>query len=114
MISNELAHAEKVIIAALDEQSIPHPESMQWMPTPFKGQWGFGSNVCFQAAALEARSGKKINVPEREINVELSEEEIARRLGRWQPLVPRTKTGFLALYSQLALPPEQGGAMQKW
>lgn len=65
MFTDELAHAEKVIIAALDEQSIPHPESMQWMPTPFKGQWGFGSNVCFQAAALEARSGKKIRVPER-------------------------------------------------
>jgi len=65
MFTNELALAEKAIITALDKQSIPHPESMQWMPTPFKGQWGFGSNICFQAAALEARAGKKIRVPER-------------------------------------------------
>ena len=65
-------------------------------------------------AIIEDGDMVEINVPKRQINVRLSEEEIARRFRDWHPLAPRTKTGFLALYSQLALPPEQGGAMQKW
>jgi dihydroxy-acid dehydratase len=55
-----------------------------------------------------------MDIPGRALNVELTEEEIARRLRDWQPLEPRTKTGFLALYAQLALPADQGAAMQKW
>jgi dihydroxy-acid dehydratase len=55
-----------------------------------------------------------MDIPGRALNVELAEEEVARRLENWQPPEPRTKTGFLALYAQLALPAEQGAAMQKW
>ena len=65
-------------------------------------------------AIIEDGDMIEINVPDRKVNVELSEEEIARRFKDWHPIEPRTKTGFLALYAQLALPPEQGGAMQKW
>jgi arginyl-tRNA synthetase len=32
---------------------------------PFGGTWGFGTAVCFQAAAAEARSGRPVRVPER-------------------------------------------------
>jgi dihydroxy-acid dehydratase len=56
----------------------------------------------------------EMNIPERMLHVELTEQEIARRMKAWRPLEARTKTGFLALYAQLALPADQGAAMQKW
>jgi dihydroxy-acid dehydratase len=56
----------------------------------------------------------QMDIPQRVLNVGLTEQEIARRMKGWQPLEPRTKTGFLALYAQLALPADQGAAMQKW
>lgn len=56
----------------------------------------------------------EMDIPGRALNVELTGQEIARRLEAWQPLEPRTQTGFLALYAQLALPAHQGAAMQKW
>jgi dihydroxy-acid dehydratase len=56
----------------------------------------------------------EMDIPKRVLNVELTEQEIARRLKDWRPPEPRTKTGFLALYAQLALPADQGAAMQKW
>ena len=63
MFEQELNRATNAIQNNLTEQLIPHPESIQWMPTPFKDQWGYGSNVCFLAAALEARDKKGIHVP---------------------------------------------------
>jgi dihydroxy-acid dehydratase len=65
-------------------------------------------------AIIEDGDMIEMDIPGRALNVELAEEEVARRLERWQPPEPRTKTGFLALYAQLALPAEQGAAMQKW
>jgi dihydroxy-acid dehydratase len=56
----------------------------------------------------------EIDIPARTLHVRLSEEEIERRLTNWQPPDPKTKTGFLALYAQTALPADQGAAMQKW
>ncbi|MGC8786810.1 MAG: dihydroxy-acid dehydratase [Anaerolineae bacterium] len=56
----------------------------------------------------------EINIPARRLQVELSEEEIHRRLANWRTPEPKTKTGFLALYAQLTLPADQGAAMQKW
>ncbi len=55
-----------------------------------------------------------IDIPARKLDVELSEAEISRRKETWQPLEPRTKSGFLYLYAQNALPPEKGAAMQTW
>ena len=49
----------------------------------------------------------EMDIPKRVLNVELTEQEIARRLKDWRPPEPRTKTGFLALYAQLALPADQ-------
>lgn len=65
MFDQDLNQASNAIQAFLAGHDIPCPETIQWLPTPFKGQWGFGSNLCFQTAALEARSGKAIRVPER-------------------------------------------------
>jgi len=56
----------------------------------------------------------RINIPERDLHVELTDEEIARRRVAWKPMEARTKTGFLDVYARNALPPEKGGAMQTW
>lgn len=65
MFEKELAHAASQIRKALEILEIPVPEEVTWAPTPFHGQWGYGSPVCLQAAAAEARAGKKVNVPKR-------------------------------------------------
>ncbi len=42
-----------------------------------------------------------IDIPNRKLNVEISEEEINRRRVNWKPLEPKVKDGFLALYSKI-------------
>ena len=65
MFKLELNQYAESIRQALKKLGIPGSGTIQWMPIPFKGQWGFGTSVCFQIAAEEARSGKKLRVPER-------------------------------------------------
>jgi arginyl-tRNA synthetase len=65
MFEEELKSTASLIEAELESQGIPKPESIDWTPTPFSGQWGFGTPVCFQAAALEARTKPNVNVPGR-------------------------------------------------
>lgn len=62
------------IQAYLKNQGIPDPGELQWSPIPFAGEWGI-SIPCFPFAALEARSGKEVQVPQRaqEIATELAE-----------------------------------------
>jgi len=59
---NSLSESIKKIFA---DQGLHFADEIKWTPTPFAGQWGMGTNACFQAAAAEARSGKKVNVPAR-------------------------------------------------
>ncbi len=65
MFDRELAKASQAIIRALTEQGLPTPQRIDWSPTPFHGQWGFGTAAFFQIAAQEARRGKGGCVPER-------------------------------------------------
>ncbi len=65
MFENELDAIAAAINARLAELDIPTLNAIKWQPTPVAGQWGLGTNICFQAAAAEARSGKKVNVPQR-------------------------------------------------
>ena len=39
------------------------------------------------------------------------EDEIKTRLENWKPLEPKVKKGYLAIYSQLAEPPEKGAGI---
>jgi arginyl-tRNA synthetase len=57
-----LAGQIKTTLAGL---GVPDGNEIKWQATPFAGQWGMGTNACFQAAAAEARAGKKVNVPQR-------------------------------------------------
>jgi arginyl-tRNA synthetase len=65
MFSLELASLTALVTAAFDRLQIPRPEQIQWIPIPLAGQWGFGTAVAFQAAALEAKRGDTIQVPAR-------------------------------------------------
>ena len=73
MFEQDLAGIASQIKAALAELGAPDPGEIKWQATPFAGQWGQGTNACFQAAAAEARAGRKVNVPERA-------QELARRV----------------------------------
>jgi len=55
-----------------------------------------------------------IDIPNRSLTVNLSPTEIERRRANRQPPDPKTNTGFLALYAKLALPADEGAAMQSW
>lgn len=65
MFDQELESASLLVRQAFGRLGVSIPEKIEWIPTPFSGQWGFGTAVCFQVAAAEAKSGKKVNVRER-------------------------------------------------
>jgi arginyl-tRNA synthetase len=65
MFENELKTATDLIVKQIKTMDIPLPERIDWIPTPFSGQWGFGTAASFQIAAAEARAGKEIKVPYR-------------------------------------------------
>ncbi|MEN8172003.1 MAG: arginine--tRNA ligase [Chloroflexota bacterium] len=64
------------------DQAIPLPETLKWSSIPFNGEWGISTSF-FQAAAGEARSGKKVIVPQRAQEIA---ESVAAQIG--------TPTGF--------------------
>src|SRR5689334_16803428 len=65
MFERDLATISNHITKILSDLGLPDAGEVKWQPTPFAGQWGMGTNICFQAAAAEAKSGKKVNVPAR-------------------------------------------------
>lgn len=64
MFEQEQQAIEFQIRSYLSRQNIPEPDEFQWNSIPFTATWGI-SIPCFPLAAQEARSGKKINVPQR-------------------------------------------------
>src|SRR5438094_408631 len=65
MFERDLAVIGEQITAILSSLGLPNAGEVKWQPTPFAGEWGQGTNIAFQAAAAEAKSGKKVNVPAR-------------------------------------------------
>lgn len=51
-------------------------------------------------AVVKEREIIEIDIPNRKLNVRLSDDEIKRRLERWKPPQPKVKKGFLALYAK--------------
>jgi arginyl-tRNA synthetase len=95
MFKREFAQANEIIQQHI-QQYAPVAEPIGWLPTPFKGQWGFGSNVCFQVAAAEARSGKHVNVPQRAQEIaEALVEQLKNELGFARVAA---ESGYLNLY----------------
>lgn len=64
MFKTEKKQVEETIREFLAEEGIPAPDSFQWKPIPFSGEWGISISF-FKTAALEAQTGKEVNVPER-------------------------------------------------
>ena len=65
MFERDLDQIAEQIKSALRELGVPDAGEVKWQATPFAGQWGMGTNAAFQTAAAEAKSGKKVNVPQR-------------------------------------------------
>ena len=63
MFEQELHQATERIRNGLKRLSLPGSESIDWLPTPFEGDWGYGTAVCFKVAAAEAKTGQNIKVP---------------------------------------------------
>ena len=63
MFEREQQAIESQIREYCTENGLPTPE-IQWNPLPFAGEWGISTSF-FQLAAQEARSGKKVIVPQR-------------------------------------------------
>ncbi len=63
MFEKEKSFAEEKIQAYLESEGI-HGVVLEFRQIPFSGEWGIAVPL-FPVAAIEARSGKKVNVPER-------------------------------------------------
>ena len=96
MFDRELTHATKIIESALKLLKIPIPDRIEWAPTPFKDHWGFGTNMCFQAAAAEVRAGKEINVQARAQEIA---EAVLNEIGAVASFAhTEAESGYLNLY----------------
>ena len=53
----------------------------------------------------------EIDIPNRKLNLQVSEEELKDRQDRWKPPAPRVTEGFLTVYARLANPAEKGAGI---
>jgi arginyl-tRNA synthetase len=65
MFTKELHRATETVHNGLKRLNLPEPETIEWAPIPFEGDWGYGTAVCFKVAALEAKADRNIKVPQR-------------------------------------------------
>ena len=56
----------------------------------------------------------EIDIPNRSLRLEVSDEELSKRREKLVLPEPRVKKGFMRTYAMNCLPPELGAAMQKW
>ena len=54
----------------------------------------------------------KINIPERTMTLDVSDEVLAERKAKWQPREPKVKTGYLARYSQMVTSGARGAILE--
>lgn len=65
MFTQELHQATEAVHNGLKRLNLPEPETIDWLPTPFEGDWGYGTAVCFKVAAVEAKADRSLKVPQR-------------------------------------------------
>ena len=53
----------------------------------------------------------KINIPENSLNIDISDEELARRKANWTPREPKVKTGYLARYASMVTSGNRGAIL---
>jgi len=95
MFHQEKQDLEGKINTILQKAGIPVPEELGWAPIPFSGEWGIATSF-FKVAALEAKSGKVKNVPQRANEIAAL---VAEKIPP-QSYFPRieNKGGYLNLY----------------
>ena len=54
----------------------------------------------------------EIDIPERTINVKVSDEELAKRKAEWKQPEPKVKTGYLSRYAKLVTSANTGAVMK--
>ena len=64
-------------------------------------------------AILEDGDIITIDIPERRLDVELSDEEIRSRLANWRPKPPKISWGYLQRYSCLVGPADEGATLKQ-
>ena len=95
MFQKEQKHLEGEINLILKENGIPISDEFGWSPIPFSGEWGIATSF-FKTAALEAKSGKSHNVPQRAGEIaQLVVEQIPPQ--KYFPHI-EAKNGYLNLY----------------
>ncbi len=95
MFTAEIQALEAQIHAYCKKNDISLPQEIAWRPLPFSGESGISTSF-FQAAAQEARQGKKVNVPQRAQEIA---QGVAEALGT-PPAFSRIEAvkGYLNLY----------------
>ncbi|UCG07701.1 MAG: dihydroxy-acid dehydratase, partial [Desulfobacterales bacterium] len=63
-------------------------------------------------AIIEDGDKVTIDIPDRNLQLHLSDQEIQDRLAKWQRPEPKFKKGYLALYSQLAESADKGAIIK--
>ncbi len=98
MFDRERQIIEEKIRTFCAQNEIPLAE-LKWTSIPFSGEWGISTSF-FATAALEARQGKKVRVPERAQEIA---EQIKAQIGS-VPGISRVEAvkGYLNLYFETA------------
>ena len=55
----------------------------------------------------------KINIPEMKLDVDISEEEMAKRKEKWQPREPKTTGGYIERYASMVTSGNRGDILKK-
>ena len=63
-------------------------------------------------AAIESGDIIKIDIPNKQIDVKLSEEEIQKRLSTWKPVAQRITTGYMERYGRSVLSASEGAVFK--
>ena len=65
------------------------------------------------AMVIEEGDIVKIDIPGLSLNVDISDEEMARRKENWQPREPKVTTGYLARYAKMVTSGNRGAILEK-
>jgi dihydroxy-acid dehydratase len=63
-------------------------------------------------ALVEDGDRISINVPERRLHLEVSDEELKRRRAKWKPKAPKVTKGYLARYAKLVTSADRGAVLK--
>ncbi|MBP3603600.1 MAG: dihydroxy-acid dehydratase [Lachnospiraceae bacterium] len=68
--------------------------------------------VCGPIALVEEGDIISINIPEMKLNVNVSDEEMAKRKEKWQPREPKVTSGYLARYREMVTSGNRGAILE--